>query len=150
MTAPSPRCRSKALFYRLALYLLPPASWLAIRGWGRLSVQRAGKRGKCPILPITPRSVSTQETAAEKNWKASWTLTLRSTSSTRPQLEEAVLNGLFAESPLPPFFFPRLSSYFPSFLMRESLKELEMGKLQSPLVSQSTFDLQGLKFSNMD
>jgi hypothetical protein len=26
---------------------------------------------------------------------ASWTLTLSATSSTRPQLEEAVLNGLF-------------------------------------------------------
>jgi hypothetical protein len=30
---------------------------------------------------------------------ASWTLTLSSTSSTRPQLEEAVLNGFSPETP---------------------------------------------------
>jgi hypothetical protein len=41
---------------------------------------------------------------------ASWTLALSSTSSTRPLLEKAVLNGLFLESP-PPAHVPRLSSY---------------------------------------
>jgi hypothetical protein len=36
---------------------------------------------------------------------ASWKLTLSSTSSTRPRLEKAVLNGLFPD-PYPPFFAP--------------------------------------------
>jgi hypothetical protein len=35
----------------------------------------------------------------------SWTLPPSSTSSTRSQLKEAVLNGLFPESPPPPFSF---------------------------------------------
>jgi hypothetical protein len=50
---------------------------------------------------------------------ASWTLTLSSTSSTRPQLEEAVHNGLF---PLNTPLFLRLLSYQFSSLLWESLK----------------------------
>jgi hypothetical protein len=38
---------------------------------------------------------------------ASWTLALCSTSSTRPQLEEALLNGLYPETPpFPRAFYP--------------------------------------------
>jgi hypothetical protein len=42
---------------RLTWYLLPPASWLMIRGWGRLSVWGADKRVKCSIshFPFSPR-----------------------------------------------------------------------------------------------
>jgi hypothetical protein len=40
------------------------------------------------------------------NWGASWALTLSSTSSTRPRLEKAVLNGLYPNAPrIPPYFF---------------------------------------------
>jgi hypothetical protein len=36
-------------------YWLPPASWMTICGWGRLSVQGVDKRVKCSILPFSPR-----------------------------------------------------------------------------------------------
>jgi hypothetical protein len=58
-------------FQRLTVYLLPPASWLTIRGWGRLSIQGADKRVKCSISHFLRAAVSCVETAHPSSLHAS-------------------------------------------------------------------------------
>jgi hypothetical protein len=50
-------------FQRLTWYWLPPANWLAIRGWRRLSVQGVDLLVKCPISNSLRASGSSVETA---------------------------------------------------------------------------------------
>jgi hypothetical protein len=56
-------CQRTKVCKRLTSRWLPFANWLAIRGWGRLSVQGADKRVKCSIFNFLRAAVSCVETA---------------------------------------------------------------------------------------
>jgi hypothetical protein len=55
LTAASRRKYNYNRFAMNATAMAFPASWLSIRGWGRLSVQGAGKRVKSSISDFFPR-----------------------------------------------------------------------------------------------
>jgi hypothetical protein len=60
------------------------------RAWGH-----SFARGFARVILDRVRDNLNQAPGSRNNGGASWTLVLSSTSSTRPQLGEAVLNGLF-------------------------------------------------------